>query len=236
MLILGSSWRARDPRVAHPGRLGGDERGGNQPSLTYNFASPPPERPPAKPRGRKDGDGGASRRPGKPPIRRRRQLLRPDPGRLRPDLAGRPEVAAGGGGDRRRHWTAWRPAASRGGIMVGGQRQRRLARAVVAASASASVRGGVVVRPTADAAAVRMPPEGQRRGLAGNSGSLALRGVGVGVSVRCGGAVVAATMGGYGGVDCWLAPPWLVAAARLVAGLHRPGCLFRGRIRHLHAR
>uniref|UniRef100_A0A0E0QFS7 Uncharacterized protein n=1 Tax=Oryza rufipogon TaxID=4529 RepID=A0A0E0QFS7_ORYRU len=123
------------------------------------------------------------------------------------------------GGRQGRHRGGWATAAaacSRCGCGVGvGVRPRRR------------------VGPTADAAAVRMLPEGQRHGLAGNGGSLALRGVGV--SVRRGGAVVAATMGGCGGMDHWLVPPWLVAAARLVAGLHCPGWVVRGRIRRLHA-
>lgn len=121
------------------------------------------------------------------------------------------------GGRQGRHRGGWATAVaacSRRGCGVGVRPRRR-------------------VGPTADAAAVRMPPEGQCRGLAGNGGSLALRSVGV--SVRRGGAVVAATMGGCGGVDRWLVPPWLVAAARLVAGLHRPGWLVRGWIRRLHA-
>jgi hypothetical protein len=120
-----------------PGRLGGDVHGGDQPSLTSSSA-PPPERLPAKPRGRKDGSGGAPRtsrlrRPGEPPEEAAAAAS-----------SSRSGGAPGGGG-----WRRGRSAPALDGAGTGGRQGRHRGGRATAAAAR-SRRGhdvGVGVRP-----------------------------------------------------------------------------------------
>uniref|UniRef100_A0A0E0H7V2 Uncharacterized protein n=1 Tax=Oryza nivara TaxID=4536 RepID=A0A0E0H7V2_ORYNI len=122
-------------KLNFPRRLGGDVHGGDQPSLTSSSALPP-ERLPAKPRGRKDGSGGAPRtsrlrRPGEPPEEVAAAAS-----------SSRSGGAPGGGGWRRGRSTPALDGAGTGG------RQRWHRGGSLAASALASISGGTVVTVT----------------------------------------------------------------------------------------